>query len=250
MSSLSIHRRRKNKISFNNKVEMKEAPEPLTGEQVREQFQCFEQVSFGKTTRKRKQCEEENRWHNWRKQSIFFELPYWDSLLIRHNLDVMHIEKNICESILGTLLEIDGKCKDSEKARLDIQHLGMRKDQHLVMENNKYTMPPALYKLSKEEKEILWKFLEGVKMPDGFASNIKRCVDVKACKVSGIKTHDYHVILQKLLPLIVRSLVPKDVVIPLIDLSRFFNGICSKELVEANLDNLSISKPETSVSKT
>jgi hypothetical protein len=43
MSSLSIHRRRKNKISFNNKVEMREAPEPLIGEQVREQFQCFEQ---------------------------------------------------------------------------------------------------------------------------------------------------------------------------------------------------------------
>jgi hypothetical protein len=40
---------------------------------------------------------------------FFFELPYWSSLLIRHNLDVMHIEKTICESILGTLLEIKGK---------------------------------------------------------------------------------------------------------------------------------------------
>jgi len=106
-------------------------------------------------------------------------------------------------------------------------------------------MPPALYKLSKEEKEILCKFLEGVKMPDGFASNIKRCVDVRACKVSGMKTHDYHVILQKLLPLIVHSLLPKDVVIPLIDLSWFFNGIFSKEIVEANLDNLSSLIKET-----
>jgi hypothetical protein len=212
---------------------------------VREQFQYFEQVSFGKTIRKRKQREEETRWHNWRKQSIFFELAYWDSLLIRHNLDVMHIEKNICESILGTLLEIDGKCKDSAKARLDMQDLGMRKDQHLVMENNKYTMPPALYKLSKDEKEILCTFLEGVKMPDGFASNIKRCVDVKACKVAGLKTHDYHVILQKLLPLIIRSILPKYVVIPLVDLSRFFSAICSKELVDADLDMLSGSIKET-----
>ena len=221
------------------------APEPLTGVQVKEQFAYFDQTIFGKKTRKRKQHEEENRWHNWRKKSIFFELPYWESLLIRHNLDVMHIEKNICESIVGTLLEIDSKCKDSEKARLDMEHLGMRKDQHLVMENNKYTMPPALYKLSKDEKEILCKFLEGVKMPDGFASNIKRCVDIKGCKVSGLKTHDDHVILHKLLPLIVRSLLPKDVVIPLIDLSRFFNGICSKELVEADLDQLSSSIKET-----
>ena len=105
MSSPSKHRWRRNKISFNNKVELRETPEPLTGEQVREQFQYVEELSFGITTRKRKQRDEQNRWHNWRKQSIFFELPYWDSLLIRHNLDVMHIEKNICESILGTLLE-------------------------------------------------------------------------------------------------------------------------------------------------
>jgi len=115
----------------------------------------------------------------------------------------------------------------------------MRKYQHLMMENNKYTMPPALYKLSKKEKKILCTFLEGVKMPDGFASNIKRSVDVKACKVAGLKTHEYHVILPKLLPLILRSILPQDVVIPFINLSNFFNAICSKELMEADLDKLS-----------
>jgi hypothetical protein len=119
------HRWRRNNICFNNKEETRVAPEPLTGVQVKEQFAYFDQTIFGKKTRKRKQREEENRWHNWRKKSIFFELPYWESLLIRHNLDVMHIEKNICESIVGTLLEIDSKCKDSEKARLDMEHLGI-----------------------------------------------------------------------------------------------------------------------------
>ena len=56
-------------------------------------------------------------------EEYFFNLPYWSSLLIRHNLDVMHIEKNICEALLGTLLEIAGKTKDTEKARLDLQVL-------------------------------------------------------------------------------------------------------------------------------
>jgi hypothetical protein len=56
-------------------------------------------------------------------QEEFFKLPYWSSLLIRHDLDVMHIEKNICESILGTLLKLDGKCKDGENARLHMEHL-------------------------------------------------------------------------------------------------------------------------------
>ncbi|CAM8889445.1 unnamed protein product [Rhodiola kirilowii] len=33
-------------------------------------------------------------WHNWMKKSIFWELPYWVDIKLRHNLDVMHIEKN------------------------------------------------------------------------------------------------------------------------------------------------------------
>jgi hypothetical protein len=114
------HKWRRNKVSFNNKVETREPPVPLTGAQVLQQYECFEQVKFGLATKKRKQREEETRWHNWRKKSVFFQLPYWETLLIRHNLDVMHIEKSICESILGTLLELDGKCKDGEKARLDM----------------------------------------------------------------------------------------------------------------------------------
>jgi hypothetical protein len=81
------------------------------------------------------------------KRVFFFELPYWESLLIHHNLDVMHIEKNICESLLGTLLGLAGKCKDNEKARLDLQELGIRKDQHPLLEKGKYTLPSALYKL-------------------------------------------------------------------------------------------------------
>ena len=31
--------------------------------------------------------------HNWTKRSIFWDLPYWKDILLRHNLDVVHIEK-------------------------------------------------------------------------------------------------------------------------------------------------------------
>jgi hypothetical protein len=38
---------------------------------------------------------------NWMKKSnFFFKLPYWLKLKLRHNLDVMHIEKKICDSTL------------------------------------------------------------------------------------------------------------------------------------------------------
>jgi len=61
----------------------------------------------------------EQRGDNWNKKSIFFKLAYWKTLLLRHNLDVMHIEKNVCDIILGTLMNMKGKTKDNVKSRLD-----------------------------------------------------------------------------------------------------------------------------------
>ncbi|KAK9139825.1 hypothetical protein Scep_009506 [Stephania cephalantha] len=36
---------------------------------------------------------EVSRTSGWRKRSILWDLPYWKTNLIMHNLDVMHIEK-------------------------------------------------------------------------------------------------------------------------------------------------------------
>ena len=42
----------------------------------------------------------------------------------------MHIEKNVCDSIVGTLMNLDGKTKDHIKARLDLQEMGIRHELH------------------------------------------------------------------------------------------------------------------------
>ena len=58
----------------------------------------------------------------WRKKSIFFELPYWVDNLLPHNLDVMHIEKNVCDNVVFTLLNnSSNKCKYNLKERKDLQ---------------------------------------------------------------------------------------------------------------------------------
>ncbi|WMV32669.1 hypothetical protein MTR67_026054 [Solanum verrucosum] len=59
-----------------------------------------------------------------------FSLDCRNHNLLRHNLDVMHIEKNIVDSILGTLLDIFGKTKDHAKARYDLKDMGIRKNLH------------------------------------------------------------------------------------------------------------------------
>ncbi|KAL0462817.1 UNVERIFIED_CONTAM: hypothetical protein Slati_0169300 [Sesamum latifolium] len=54
--------------------------------------------------------------HKWTKKSIFWELEYWSTHLIRHNLDVMHIEKNVFDNIFNSVMDIKGKMKDNLNA--------------------------------------------------------------------------------------------------------------------------------------
>jgi hypothetical protein len=42
-------------------------------------------------------------------ESIFWELPYWKDVDVCHSIDVMHVEKNVCESLLRTFLNMEGK---------------------------------------------------------------------------------------------------------------------------------------------
>lgn len=232
----SDHPWRKNKSSFDNTREVRQAPQPLTGEEVIAQHEKIQPVIFGKTIKKRKR--EEGEKHNWKKKSIFFELPYWRTVLLRHNLDVMHIEKNICESVIGTLLNIEGKTKDTFKSRMDLKHMGFKKPLHLIRNGDKYTMPPARYTMSAAEKIKFCQVLKDTRFPDAYASNISRRVNVNECKISGLKSHDYHVLLERIIPLAIRGLLPKDACDPLIELSFFFGELCSTELKVDELERL------------
>jgi hypothetical protein len=55
-----------------------------------------------------------------KKRSVFFQLPYWKTLLIRNNLDIMHIEKNVFDNIVNTVLDVDKRSKDNLNARKDL----------------------------------------------------------------------------------------------------------------------------------
>ena len=71
-----------------------------------------------------------------RKKSIFWDLPYWWFLDVRHTLDGMHITKNMTESLLNTLMEVKGNGKDSLNTRLDLQELEVRSELHPKLQPN------------------------------------------------------------------------------------------------------------------
>ena len=93
-----------------------------------------------------------------RKGQFVFEFPYWKSLYVRHFLDVMHIEKNVFDSVIGTLLNIKGKSKDDLKAREDMVDMGIRTELGPVKKGRQTYLPPAVYTLSRKEKKYCVSF--------------------------------------------------------------------------------------------
>ncbi|XP_039143959.1 uncharacterized protein LOC120281099 [Dioscorea cayenensis subsp. rotundata] len=167
---------------FNGPEEFKVMPNPPSATQILKQLEGF-QNEFGKgnsnmaSKRRRQEPKDSKNYYNWKKKSIFFELPYWEHNLIRHNLYVMHIEKNVCDSFLGTLLNIVGKSKDTLKALLDLCEMNIRANLHPVGVGNKMYIPPTCYTMNKQEREKFCTLLKNVRVPDGYSSNISHCVN-------------------------------------------------------------------------
>jgi hypothetical protein len=48
---------------------------------------------------------------------------------------------------------------------------------------------------AKERKEVMT-WMKNLKFPDGFADGFRRTVNLKSGKLIGLKSHDYHVIME------------------------------------------------------
>jgi len=239
------HLWRRNKRTFDGNQEQESAPHVQSGDDILRQLEgmVFGDESAGKKKEKKRKKRQatEDATENvvWKKKSIFFRLPYWKDNLLRHNLDVMHIEKNVTDNILGTILDIKGKTKDDYAARKDLQEMNLRPKLHPYMgEDGKTYFPAACHTMSNEDKINFLKVIKNVRVPDGYASNVSRCVRLKERTISGLKSHDSHVIMQVLLPIALRRSLPDNVVRPLVELSAFFRDLCSTNLTQEDMDRL------------
>nr|XP_016457723.1 PREDICTED: uncharacterized protein LOC107781523 isoform X1 [Nicotiana tabacum] len=229
------HPFRKDKKSFNGEEEHRAMPTPLSGVEVLEELREFNNI-FGKGQKKRPRRND----GPWKKRSIFFELPYWAHNKLRHNLDMMHIEKNICDSLLGTLLDIPGKSKDHVNSRYDLQEMGIRKELQPLEDdkNGKVHLAKACYSMKPEEKRLFCTVLKNAKLPKGCASNISHRVQVEDMKISGYKSHDAHFIMHYLLQVAVIKVLPKNVSLALIRMGNYFRTLCSKVIRQSDLDKM------------
>ncbi|XP_074323897.1 uncharacterized protein LOC141660812 [Apium graveolens] len=92
--------------------------------------------------------------------------------------DGMHVEKNVCDNIIGTVLHMKFKSKDSLASRLDLVDMGIQPDLAPEVGEKRTYLPPAPYTLSRKEKQTILASLYDMKLPYGHASNIRNCVSM------------------------------------------------------------------------
>ncbi|CAH9128299.1 unnamed protein product [Cuscuta epithymum] len=232
------HPFRSQKTQFNGNEEHRKAPKRLTGSDILRKMETIH-TEFGKVTgQKRKRATKVNS--ECSKRSIFFNLPYWKVLPLRHNVDVMHVEKNIAENFFATTMDTKGKSKDHLQARKDLKAMNIKRKLWPTEENEKKTYPKASFSLSLLEKELICKTLSKLKVPIGYSGNWKHKVCLQDFQLKGLKSHDYHILIQGLLPVFLMYGFKKEKPLQaaIRQLGNFFKVLCSKVINRAELSHM------------
>jgi hypothetical protein len=217
------------KDQFNGNTEKRHPPLHLIGHEVYEMVKDVHAI-LCKWKRTGRNTEEDDIW---KKQSIFWELPYCNDLDIRHSIDVMHFEKNVCESLLGKLLNTDGKTRDHGHTWADLKKIGIRPELWLDDSVKVMELPTSCITLSKQEKKEVCGFLKNLKVPSGYSTNIKRVISFPDLKViTCVKSHDDHVLLTHMINVEIQNILPINVWEAIMNFFFFFNTIGQKVLSE------------------
>ncbi|KAK1612558.1 hypothetical protein QYE76_036231 [Lolium multiflorum] len=184
--------------------------------------------------------------HQWTHKPCLWKLPYFEFLELPHNIDVMHTEKNISEAIWSTIVDTE-KTKDNIKARIDQEMWCDRPELNMQPPNGAkktWTKPHAPFCLTKAQKREVFQWMkDSLFFPDGFAANWMRGLNIETLRVQGLKSHDYHIWLERIMPVMIRGYVPEKTWRVLARLSFFFRQICARELDTKVIEKLDEEAP-------
>ena len=103
--------------------------------------------------------------------------------------------------------------------------MGIRCELAPRFEPNETYLPLTCYTLSRMEKKVFYQTLVDLKVPERYCSNFRNLVSIKELQLYGPKSHDYHILMQHLSLVLLRSLFPKHVPHVVARLSFFFNAL-------------------------
>ena len=160
---------------------------------------------------------------------------------VRHVLDVMHIEKNIAESVLKFLF---GE-KDTPDSRRDLEELGIRRELWLRPRANRqaFVKPHAPYVFTDAEKRIFIEEVSEICTPTGYGSALGK--HIKKSKFQGLKSHDYHCLIQQIIPVVSITLLQPLQRTALMRLGKSLNRICARVVDKSEIAALRLYVAET-----
>jgi hypothetical protein len=72
------------------------------------------------------------------------------------------------------------------------------------------SIPKVCYSLTVDAKKVLLEWIRELHLPDGYSTNLSRCVDMRELKMAGMKSHDCHVLIERILPIALKELLPQN----------------------------------------
>jgi hypothetical protein len=66
------------------------------------------------------------------------------------------------------------------------------------------------------------RWMKGLKFPDGYAAGFRRSVNVTTGKLTGLKSHDYHIIMERLMHVMFWGYLDDAVSLVLVELSYLY----------------------------
>jgi hypothetical protein len=98
--------------------------------------------------------------------------------------------------------------------------------------------PHATYCLDKKQRREICEWVKNLQFPDGYVSNLANIVDVDDASFGGLKSHDCHIFMERLLPVAFRDFLPDSIWEALTEVSNFFRDLCARELDPIHIEKL------------
>ncbi|KAL4579754.1 hypothetical protein LXL04_015919 [Taraxacum kok-saghyz] len=133
-------------------------------------------------------------------------------------------------------MDVKGKTKDNGDARDDMKIFCNRKGLEKIQVTGK--CPPAPYALNKEQKIAICKWVQNLTFSDGYVSNLGKRVDLSTNRLFGMKSHDCHVFMQRLMPIPFREMLPKKIWEAITQLNLFFKSLTETVITIEDMKDL------------
>lgn len=157
-----------------------------------------------------------------------------------HLLDPMHIEKNVAACLFKTFSNASGTKADSLNLRRQLKEMKMMDDlwaQDAGLDergNRKWMFARAPWIWTSSQYDLVIEIISSIRAPTGYGSSFSTKFSTDR-KVVGMKSHDYHNLLQDILPIVVRGTLTKEIRDVVYRLSSLFRWMSSKDILEAEI---------------